>query len=249
MLAMSELGADCYALYSQTSIIILTLAWTIYFKTRLSGTCWCGILMIALGMVGFNLSDDKSSTLGLAYIFFKIVTQSFACLYAEAFIKRDPEQLYIQMAWIKPVELLTTGLMMFVIPAFERLVGAKSYDEPTPWMNIMGKGYFHDWDALVVFIMVFNMGDTFMTATVAKQFDSVVKGVAGVADIIYPTQVLIQFINPPTYTQLQVISAGTIILGSLNFVLAKGDMKQFESRDQEIISLKAAVKSYECDAA
>jgi hypothetical protein len=73
------------------------------------------------------------------------------------------------MAWIKPIELLTTGLMMFVIPAFERLVGAKSYDEPTPWMNIMTKGYFHDWNGLVVFIMVFNMGDTFMTATVAKK--------------------------------------------------------------------------------
>jgi hypothetical protein len=82
-----------------------------------------------------------------------------------------------------------------------------------------------------------------------KKFDSVVKGVAGVADIIYPTQVLIHFINPPTYTQLQLFSAGTIVLGSLNFVLAKGHMKQGESRDQEIVSLKAAVKSHECDAA
>merc|ERR1712187_412839 len=120
---------------------------------------------------------------------------------------------------------------------------------PTPFENITTKGFFHDWTGLVVFIMIFNMGDTFMTATVAKKFDSVVKGVAGVADIIYPTQVLIQFISPPTYTQLQLISAGTIILGSLNFVLAKGQMKQEEGREQEINSLKATVNSYDCDAA
>merc|ERR1719254_348609 len=101
--------------------------------------------------------------------------------------------------------------MMFVIPAKPGHLSA--------WQEITQRGYFHDWNWLVVVIMVFNMGDTFMTATIAKQFDSVVKGVAGGFDILYPTQVFVQLIEPPKYTGLKVISGATILLGSLNFVL------------------------------
>jgi len=229
-LAMGELTADCYAMYSQTSIIVLTLAWTIFFRTRLSGTCWIGVFVIAIGMVGFTMSDSESTKLGLFYIGLKIVCQSFACIYAEMFIKSDPEVLYIQMCWMKPVELLTTVVMMFVIP--------KKPGEDTALEAIIQKGFYHDWNWLVVAIMVFNMGDTFMTATIAKKFDSVVKGVAGVADIIYPTQVFAQLIEPPVYTKLKVISGATVVCGALNFVLAKGDMRRSKDREAELADLK-----------
>jgi len=229
-LAMAEVSAECYAMYAQTSIIVLTLAWTIFFRTMLSGTCWIGVFMIAIGMVGFNMSDDKSSVRGLTYIGLKIVCQSFACIYAEMFIKSDPEVLYIQMCWMKPVELLTTVLMMFVIPAKPGDLSAVE--------AISQKGFFHDWNWLVVVIMVFNMGDTFMTATIAKKFDSVVKGVAGVADIIYPTQVFAPLIKKPEYTSLKVISGGTIVCGALNFVLAKGEMRRSKEQEMELADLR-----------
>jgi multidrug transporter EmrE-like cation transporter len=237
-LAMSEMSADCYALYSQTSIIILTLAWTIVFRTRLSGTCWMGIVTVALGMAGFNLSDTSTTPRGLVFMFFKICFQSFACLYAEMFMKSDPAPLYIQMAWSKPIELVSTVVMMFAIPLVEQIVGLPPRG-PTPWQEITTDGFFHDWNYLVVIIMVFNMGDTFMNATIAKKFDSVVKGVAGVFDILYPTQVLIQFINPPAYTDLKIFSACTIVCGSLSFVLAKNQMKRSAEQTRELEELQA----------
>merc|ERR1719215_781198 len=100
-------------------------------------------------------------------------------------------------------------------------------------------GFYHHWNWLTVVIMVFNMGDTFMTATVAKKFDSVVKGVAGVADIIYPTQFLMYFIKRPDYSPLMIISGMVIILGAFNFILAKGAMRRSTARKDEIAGLKA----------
>lgn len=245
--AMDEMSADAYSLYAQTSIIVLTLSWCIIFRTRLPGTAWCGIFAIAIGMIGFNLSDATTSMLGLVFIGLKILTQSFACIYAELFVKTDPESLYIQMAWIKPVELMVTFVMTlvmtYIIPArtmlYNRTTGL--FEEMAPMDAILKLGYFHHWNWLTVVIMVFNMGDTFMTATVAKKFDSVVKGVAGVADIIYPTQVLMYYIQKPNYTPLMIISGSVIIVGSLNFVLAKGAMRRSTARKEEIAHLRKAL--------
>mmetsp|Transcript_23493 Transcript_23493/g.45074 ORF Transcript_23493/g.45074 Transcript_23493/m.45074 type:complete len:461 (-) Transcript_23493:416-1798(-) len=248
--AMEEMGADAYSLYAQTSIIVLTLAWSIIFRIKLPGTAWCGIFAIAIGMVGFKMSDANTSFLGLVFISLKILTQCFACIYAEMFVKTDPESLYIQMAWIKPVELLITCVMTFVMsnifPQRSRLYNrnAHEFQDLTPLQAIWQLGYFHHWNWLTVIIMVFNMGDTFMTATVAKKFDSVVKGVAGVADIIYPTQVLMYFIATPDYTPLMVISGSIIIIGSLNFVLAKGAMRRSAARKEEITKLRKEVAIY-----
>merc|ERR1719220_2401918 len=89
----------------------------------------------------------------------------------------------------------------------QHLPSAERFEEMTALEAIQKLGYFHHWNWLTVVIMVFNMGDTFMTATVAKKFDSVVKGVAGIFDILYPTQVLVQLIEPPEYTPLKVLSA------------------------------------------
>lgn len=255
--AMEEMGADAYALYAQTSIIVLTLAWCIMFKAKLPGTAWCGIFAIAVGMIGFKMSDAKTSLLGLTFISLKILTQCFACIYAEIFVKTDPESLYIQMAWIKPVELLITCVMTFVMsnifPQRSRLYNRTThmFEEVTALEAIMNLGYFHHWNWLTVVIMVFNMGDTFMTATVAKKFDSVVKGVAGVADIIYPTQLLMYVMDPKKYTEsltgpvghpemghLRLISGCTIIIGSLNFVLAKGAMRRSTARKEEMVNLR-----------
>mmetsp|Transcript_94951 Transcript_94951/g.306564 ORF Transcript_94951/g.306564 Transcript_94951/m.306564 type:complete len:424 (-) Transcript_94951:100-1371(-) len=229
-LAMSELSSDCYALYTQTSIIVLTLAWTIFFRTRISGTCWISVITIAVGMVGFKMSDTQSTALGVFYVGCKICCQSFACLYAEAFMKTDNETLYIQMAWMKPVELLSTIAMTFLLPPKKGAL--RAYEE------IAEYGFYHHWNWLVVVIVIFNMGDTFMTATIAKKFDSVVKGIAGIFDILYPTQVLIQFINPPVYTRLKIFSAVTILCGSMNFVLAKGEMKRSQERKEKLKSLE-----------
>jgi len=242
--AMEEMGADAYTLYAQTSIIVLTLAWCIMFRTRLPGTAWCGIFAIAIGMIGFKMSDAKTSILGMVFISLKILTQCFACIYAEIFVKTDPESLYIQMAWIKPVELMITCIMTYVMSEifpqtgrlYNRTTGA--FEQMTALQAIQQLGYFHHWNWLTVVIMVFNMGDTFMTATVAKKFDSVVKGVAGVADIIYPTQFLMYFIKRPDYDPLMVISGCTIIVGSLNFVLAKGAMRRSAARKEEIVNLR-----------
>lgn len=226
--AMSGMSADCYALYSQCSIVILTLGWTIFFRTRISAICWVSVLLVAVGIAGFNMSDDVSTSRSLTFIGLKMVTQSFACLYAERFIKSDPERLYIQMAWIKPVELMTTAALMFAIPPKPGQLWA--------WEEVRDFGFYHHWNWLTVVIMVFNMGDTFMTATIAKKFDSVVKGIAGVFDIIYPTQVVVLLVypTPPRYTPLKIISGVVIFLGSLQFVLGRGQERWNKDRQNDL---------------
>jgi len=213
------------------------------FKVRLSGPVWMGVLTIVVGMVGFNMSDASTTPKGLMFIGLKIMCQCFACIYAELFMKTDPEVLYIQMAWIKPVELLVTMIMtvfMSTVVKVENVLFVEGTPKTmTAVQAITELGYFHHWSWLTVVIMCFNMGDTFMTATVAKKFDSVVKGVAGVADIIYPTQFLMFFIKRPDYTPLMVISGIVIILGAFNFVLAKGGMRRSHRRKEEIAGLKA----------
>jgi len=240
--AMEEMGADAYSLYAQGSIIVLTIVWSIIFRVRLSGPVWMGVIMIVVGMVGFNMSDATTSSKGLMFIGFKIVTQCFACIYAELFMKTDPEVLYIQMAWIKPVELMITIVMTYVMSTVVQVKNVLYFNgipkEVTALEAINALGFYHHWSWLTVVIMVFNMGDTFMTATVAKKFDSVVKGVAGVADIIYPTQFLMFFINKPSYTPLMIISGITIILGAFNFVLAKAGMRRTQQAKDELASLK-----------
>jgi len=69
---------------------------------------------IAIGMIGFNMSDKSTTPTGLVFIGLKIWTQCFSCIYAEIFMRTDPESLHIQMAWIKPVELLAC-IMAFVV--------------------------------------------------------------------------------------------------------------------------------------
>lgn len=220
--SMSYMSADCYSLYSQGSLVVLTLSWSIFFRTRISGVCWLSILLVVVGIVGFNVSDTTTQRYGIFFIGLKILFQSFACLYAEAFIKKDSEYLYIQMAWIKPMELFSTVCITFVMP----YIIAPRPGELTAIEEIRQFGFYHHWNWLTVVIMVFNMGDTFMTATVSKQFDSVVKGVASVFDILYPTQVFVYFIDKPEYTPLKIISGAVIFLGSLNFVLGKSAMRK-----------------------
>merc|ERR1719362_2610528 len=100
------------------------------------------------------------------------------------------------------ITCIMTYVMSEIFPQTGRLYNRTTgaFEQMTALQAIQQLGYFHHWNWLTVVIMVFNMGDTFMTATVAKKFDSVVKGVAGVADIIYPTQFLMYFIKRDKYT-------------------------------------------------
>jgi len=251
-LAMEEIGAHAYSLYGQTSIILVTLTWSLFFRVRLSSLVWISVLQIALALIGFNMADTTTSARGITLMALKIIHQCFACVYAEMFMKSEKEVLYIQLAWMKPVELLSgitmVFVMSFVVHKTDVIFVPHPEDPkvlpPVP-MNatavdaIAQLGFFHHWNWLTVFILLVNMGDTFLSAFLAKHFDSVVKGVAGVLDLIYPTQVFVFFINRPDYTPLMVMSGLSICLGALNFVLAKGGMRRSQARKDELLILKA----------
>lgn len=220
MLSMSMLSADLYSVVSQAQLVVLAMSWTVLFRTPLSLTQWLALVSIASGLIGFNLSGTPTlkERLGILLMGLRMLCEAFACVYGEKFMKDADEDLYILIAWMKPVEFITCNVLLLVMPGMN--------GNPPEREVLMQSGFFHDWNLLTMGIVLTSMGDTIMTALLVKEFDSITKGIASAAGMLFPTQAFVQLIAKPHYTGLKIFSAMQVIQGVMMYVSASASMEK-----------------------
>jgi len=182
-LAQDSLSPGSYALYSQGGIVAVAIMWRLVFNKALPSTTWVHILLIAGGIVMYNISevglDRKVDSVGLMWITIKMITTGAASVVAELFLKSEPDMpLCVQTAYIFPWKSAMCFATIWLLPPH----GAKFTTRPG--------GFFHDWTFMTVLLVAHNLFDTVMSATVAKVFDSIVKAVCSVVGIICPTWIV-----------------------------------------------------------
>eukprot|EP00747_Dinoflagellata_sp_TGD_P014964 gnl/TRDRNA2_/TRDRNA2_123894_c0_seq1.p1 gnl/TRDRNA2_/TRDRNA2_123894_c0~~gnl/TRDRNA2_/TRDRNA2_123894_c0_seq1.p1 ORF type:complete len:256 (-),score=27.74 gnl/TRDRNA2_/TRDRNA2_123894_c0_seq1:12-779(-) len=176
-LAQDALSPGTYALYAQMSVVVVPIVWRLCFTRALPVLTWVHILLIALGIVMYRVADldhgESYDGLGMFWVSMKVCGTSLGTVWAEQFLKKDPNQPFnVQISYILPWKFLACLSTIWILP-------------PHGLPDRPG-GFFHDWSKLTLVIVLSNLGDTIMSAVTAKAFDSVVKAICGVVGIIFP---------------------------------------------------------------
>jgi len=231
--AQNALSPGSYALYAQAGIVVIPIMWRIVFKKQISPVTWIHILLISAGIIMYRLSelDEKESFggVGLFWIVLKVLGSALATCWAESFLKSsgNDHPLNVQMCFILPWKVLSTFSTIWIIP-------------PHGLPNRPG-GFFHDWTFWALVIVGHNLGDTIMSATIAKSFDSVVKAVCGVVGIIFPTWIVSWSVGwdkvdvHSAAGQLKISGGIIVIISAVAYTLGRAEW-------DEIVSLREAVK-------
>lgn len=243
-LAQDALSPGSYALYAQSGVVIIPLMWSIVFRKALPMLTWTHIVLIAMGIVMYRISElDLNESLfsgvGLVWVGLKVLAGGVATIWAEAFLKSDSSVPFsVQASYIMPWKVLATFSTIYILPPY----GLPS-DRPG--------GFFHDWNSLTLCVIFNNLGDTIMSAVVAKVFDSVVKSVCGVVGIVFPTWAVSLLVGWEVVSlgspsgQLKAFGGSIVVLGSFAYVFGRekaqkdeqsvGEMRTKESKQHEFI--------------
>ena len=115
--ALENMSFSAFALYGQVQLVAMALGWQIVFRTQLSRLSWLSLVAVLLGIVGFLLSDTKTTNLGFLYIGLMFVSSTGATIAGEYLLKRDVrDSLLRQRAWMTPSELLSAAVLLVCMP-------------------------------------------------------------------------------------------------------------------------------------
>jgi hypothetical protein len=219
-LGQDALSPGSYALYAQSGVVIIPLMWSIAFRKALPVLTWTHIILIAMGIVMYRISElDARESLfsgaGLVWVGCKVLAGGVATIWAEAFLKSDSSVPFsVQASYIMPWKVLSTFSTIYILPPY----GLPS-DRPG--------GFFHDWTSLTFLVIINNLGDTILSAIVAKVFDSVVKSVCGVVGIVFPTWVVSLLVGWEVVNlaspagQLKIFGGIIVVLASFAYVFGR----------------------------
>lgn len=223
-LAQDALSPGSYALYAQSGIIAIPVMWRVVFRKEISSVTWVHILLIALGIVMYRISEfdmkESFGGVGLFWVSMKVVGTAMATCWAEVFLKSPADAdgqtkpLAVQITYILPWKIMSTMSTVWLLP-------------PHGLPDRPG-GIFHDWSVFTVLTISHNLGDTVMSATIAKSFDSVVKAVCGVVGIIFPTWVVSWWVGwdridvGTTAGQLKMSGGTIVVVAAIAYALGRG---------------------------
>lgn len=236
-LAQDSLEPASYALYAQSGIIVIPILWRVVFRKSLAEVTWIHIILIGIGIVMYRLSDLNDSTAssslsgrGLFWIGMKVLSTSFASIFAELFLKgEDDVPFSVQASCILPWKILSTFSTIYLLP-------------PHGLPDRPG-GFFHDWTPLVIVIIFHNLGDTIFNAVVAKTFDSVIKAICSVVGIICPTMMVSLMVGWDKFDfitaggQLKFTGSVVVVISSFAYVFGRS---MHAAKDNLAEKLKAA---------
>lgn len=178
-LAQDALSPGSYALYSQLGIIVVPILWVLVFRKLIPLLSWTHLVLVTLGIMMYTLSQMGGSqatfdAVGLIWVLLKVGISGCAAIWSEMFLKKDPDLPFsVQISFILPWKALACLMTIWLLPPFG-----------LPDRPLL---FFHDWKWTTWVIVVTTLGDTVISAVIAKTFDSVVKSVLGVFGIVFPT--------------------------------------------------------------
>jgi hypothetical protein len=226
-LAQDALSPGSYALYAQSGVVIIPLMWSIVFRKALPMLTWTHLTLIAMGIVMYRISEldlnePLFSGVGLVWVGCKVLAGGVATIWAEAFLKSDSSVPFsVQASYIMPWKVLATLSTIYILPPY-----GLPADRPG--------GFFHDWNALTLFVVFNSLGDTIMSAIIAMVFDSVVKSVNGVVGIVFPNWIVSLLMGWETISlgspsgQLKLFGGIIVILGSFAYVFGREKARKDE---------------------
>jgi len=240
-LAQDALSPGSYALYAQSGVVIVPILWRLTFRKPLPVLTWINIGIITIGIAAYRISemelDHMFDGIGLLWVTLKVLMAGLASVVAELLLKKDTTLPFtVQVACILPSKALACLLTIWFLPG-------PNMEWPNHLPDRPG-GFFHDWTWLTFVIVFHNLGDTIMSAALAKHFDSVVKAICGVVGIIFPTWVvsyLLQWedLNPRSATgQLKLTGGIVVVVGSFAYVLGRSQSEKLEKLQAQAAKLK-----------
>lgn len=244
-LAQDALSPGSYALYAQSGVVVVPIIWRVVFRTPLASLTWIHIGVITIGIMAYRISeielDHMFDGIGLVWVMLKVVVAGLGSVLAELLLKQESTMPFtVQVACILPSKMVACLLTVWMIPG-------PDWEWPNQLPDRPG-GFFHDW-TLWTFVIVFHsLGDTILSAAVAKQFDSVVKAICGVVGIIFPTWAVSYMVgwedlNPlDAAGQLKIAGGIVVIVGSFAYVLGRSQNDRFKQLEAKVAELEARNK-------
>lgn len=239
-LAQDALSPGSYALYAQSGVVIVPIMWRILFRQPLPVLTWVHICIITLGILAYRISeidlDHMFDGIGLMWVALKVLMAGLGSVVAELLLKQDTSLPFtVQVACILPSKALACLLTIWLIPGPDMEWPNHLPDRPG--------GFFHDWSMWTWVIVFHNLGDTILSAAVAKQFDSVAKAICGVVGIIFPTWVVSylcgweDLVLKSSAGQLKMTGGVVVIVGSFAYVLGRAQNNELRKSQDEVARL------------
>lgn len=223
MVSMSSMDGAAYQVLLQSKLVITALMmW--YIKgtsARQTPTQWSVLVTVSLGMCLFMLTQEagsgkargsgSASLLGTAAVLSKVGVSCYSAVHADQSLKR-----FKNLPWYVQLSQLTAswGLFSLLLAALLQ-----------PGVVLSPQAFFHGWNYATVLVCLSFAFKTFLTMTLLKVLDSVLKniGEAVAVLVIYLAQVLL----PSMPTQFEVttfLALLVVVMTVTTYMLLKGDL-------------------------
>ena len=152
----------------------------IILKRRLIKTQWTALLFLIIGIILVQLSGEseklatksnivQNRNVGFLASLSACILSGFAGIYFEKILKESPISL-----WTRNIQLSLLSLPFAIAGCF-----IKDYHD-----RIEKNGFFHGYDAFVLFVIALNAGGGLLVSVVVKYADNILKGFATALAII-----------------------------------------------------------------
>eukprot|EP00929_Paragymnodinium_shiwhaense_P113337 TRINITY_DN81608_c0_g1_i1.p1 TRINITY_DN81608_c0_g1~~TRINITY_DN81608_c0_g1_i1.p1 ORF type:complete len:456 (+),score=61.32 TRINITY_DN81608_c0_g1_i1:169-1536(+) len=234
-LAQDALSPGSYALYAQSGIIAVPVMWRIIFNTSMGALAWLHIVLIGVGIFTYRMSEIGGSggadtSIGVFWVVMKVLVAGTGSVVAELLLKSDSKVPFtVQVSYILPSKALCCFSTIWLLP-------------PHGLPDRPG-GLLHDWSLLTVLIIFHNLGDTVMSALIAKTFDSVVKAICGVVGIIFPTWAISYIVGwekldvSTSEGKLKSVGGLIVVISSMAYVFGKSTMARLKKAESDLTEL------------
>lgn len=143
----------------------------IILRKKLIWSQWASLLILIAGVALVQLTDDKAEKkvtneqnrlLGFSAVLGACILSGFAGIFFEMMLKGAEISV-----WMRNVQMSLLSLPMATVTCFI-----------TEYSTISTKGFFHGYDAFVIYTIVLNAGGGLIVAMVVKYADNILKGFA-----------------------------------------------------------------------
>ncbi|XP_077972001.1 UDP-galactose translocator-like isoform X1 [Styela clava] len=188
--ALSNLPAATYQVSYQLKILTTAMFMVAMLGKSLSRLQWLSMVMLFAGVAIVQVQtqtgkapaesdSEQNPFIGLVAVIISCLSSGFAGVYFEKILKRSKGTI-----WLRNIQMSIFG----VIAGFTGLYVSK-------WSEVIEKGVFYGFDALVWFIiLIFALGGL-LVAVVIKYADNILKGFATSISIVLSTVVSIIWMN------------------------------------------------------
>eukprot|EP00931_Biecheleriopsis_adriatica_P009592 TRINITY_DN110660_c0_g1_i1.p1 TRINITY_DN110660_c0_g1~~TRINITY_DN110660_c0_g1_i1.p1 ORF type:complete len:485 (-),score=110.42 TRINITY_DN110660_c0_g1_i1:41-1453(-) len=176
--------------------------------------------------------EEPSSPIGIFYVFAYIFLSDVGSIVGEKLMKRESEgetPYYVQKAWQEIGGFPCAIVLSFLIPMLQEFLGMTAKAEAGKWWAVEG-GLLRNWNTYVLGALVFATLQSFLSGLIVKKMNAVAKLLGKCLSTMLTFFAgdcwLLREREPAT---VSIISAFSVMLGTLNFMNLKTPKPEAES--------------------